>query len=113
MNVLYCDCFSGISGDMFLAALLDAGLPQKYLSQQLAQLRLPGFQGISVRKVNKEAIQATLLSFEIAKDQDHPQLRHLADIITIIENSLLPATVQQTSKERLQKLAEAEAKVHG
>jgi len=113
MNVLYCDCFSGISGDMFLAALLDAGLPQKYLSQQLAQLRLPGFQGISVRKVNKEAIQATLLNFEIAKDQDHPQLRHLADIITIIENSLLPATVQQTSKEIFQKLAEAEAKVHG
>jgi uncharacterized protein (TIGR00299 family) protein len=113
MNVLYCDCFSGISGDMFLAALLDAGLPQQYLSQQLAQLKLPGFQGISVSKVNKESIQATLLSFEIATDQGQDQLRHLADIITIIENSSLPIAVQQTSKAIFQKLAEAEAKVHG
>ena len=41
MKILYCDCFSGISGDMFLSALLDAGLPIDFLQIQLGSLRLP------------------------------------------------------------------------
>jgi uncharacterized protein (TIGR00299 family) protein len=73
MNLLYCDCFSGISGDMFLAALIDAGLPLDYLSQQLARLGLPGFRGVSARRVLKGAIQATLLEFELDEAQPHPE----------------------------------------
>jgi len=41
MNILYCDCFSGISGDMFLGALIDAGLPVETLAEQFRQLDLP------------------------------------------------------------------------
>ena len=121
MSVLYCDCFSGISGDMFLAGLIDAGLPSDYLSEQLARLGLPGFKGITISKVLKGAIQGTLLKFEIDQEphehheghHSHTHQRNLNDIITIIENSGLPPVIQQTSIAIFNKLAEAEAKVHG
>ncbi|NMB90114.1 MAG: LarC family nickel insertion protein, partial [Chloroflexi bacterium] len=48
MTILYCDCFSGISGDMFLGALLDAGLPLELLSEQFEGLNLPEYQGVRV-----------------------------------------------------------------
>jgi uncharacterized protein (TIGR00299 family) protein len=129
MTILYCDCFSGISGDMFLAALLDAGLPAEHLSQQLARLGLPGFRRVTVSPVHKGAVQASLLAFEIDEepeqphDHDHshpdpsahagPPHRHLADIVAMIEASGLPEEVVRTSTSVFRKLAEAEAKVHG
>lgn len=118
MKVLYCDCPSGISGDMFLGALLDAGLPVEVLSAQLEKLRLPGFQGVSVSKVRRGAIQASLLNLAIAApDQDHEDEthhhRHLAEIQDILTGSGLPEEVVRTAAAVFQKLAEAEAKVHG
>jgi uncharacterized protein (TIGR00299 family) protein len=121
MTILYCDCFSGISGDMFLGALLDAGLPIEHLSKQFKLLNLPEFQGVTAEKVNKGAFAATLLKLEIDEHQeehDHPDNhsshhRHLADIRSLIESSGLSDAVRQTSLKIFQKLAEAEAKVHG
>ena len=40
MKIAYCDCFSGISGDMFLAALIDAGMPLDYLREQIRLLAI-------------------------------------------------------------------------
>jgi len=121
MTILYCDCFSGISGDMFLGALLDAGLPLEHLSKQLKLLNLPEFQGVTAEKVHKGALAATLLKLEIQahpEEHDHhhdhsSHHRHLGDIRSLIESSGLSETVRQTSLKIFQKLAEAEAKVHG
>jgi len=121
MTILYCDCFSGISGDMFLGALLDAGLPIEHLSKQFKLLNLPEFQGVTAEKVNKGAFAATLLKLEIhehKEEHDHPDNhsshhRHLGDIRSLIESSGLSDAVRQTSLKIFQKLAEAEAKVHG
>lgn len=120
MTILYCDCFSGISGDMFLSALIDAGLSPKYLSEQLAQLGLPGFRGVSVNKVLKGAIQASALHFDVETDHntanshhEHSHHRNLTDIVGMITGSALPAAVQNTAITIFQKLAEAEARVHG
>lgn len=123
MNVIYCDCFSGISGDMFLAGLVDAGLPVDYLSEQLSKLGLSDFKGVNVSKVLKGAIQGTFLKFDLDEDhhQDHEGEHHhhhnhernLADITAIIQDSALAAPVQQISIQIFNKLAEAEAKVHG
>jgi len=120
MNSLYCDCFSGISGDMFLAALVDAGLPLLYLSEQLAYLNLSGFKRVSIARVPKGALQATQLKFEIDdghatnhEGSHHNHHRHLADIVELIEASGLPEPVQQTSLAIFRKLGEAEAAVHG
>jgi len=127
MNILYCDCYSGISGDMFLAALLDAGLPAEHLSQELARLGLPGFRGVTASPVQRGAVQASLLSFEIEEEPEAPHEhhnhehavhsgpphRHLADITALIEASGLPDEVVRTSTAVFRKLAEAEAQVHG
>lgn len=121
MSLLYCDCFSGISGDMFLAGLVDAGLPADYLSEQLGRLGLPGFKSVTTGKVLKGAIQGTFLKFELDDDsQDehaghhhHAHQRNLSDIISIISASDLPPTIHQISIDIFKKLAEAEAKVHG
>lgn len=113
MNLLYCDCFSGISGDMFLAALLDAGLPAEYLTQQLARLGLPSFQRVTARPVLRGAVQASLLEFEIAEGTEPPGHRHLSDITALIAASGLPDAVVRLSTAIFRRLAEAEAKVHG
>lgn len=116
MTILYCDCFSGISGDMFLGALLDAGLPVEHLSDQFKLLNLPEFQGITVEKVQKRALAATLLKLEIRdhhEEHDHSHHRHLGDIRSLIESSGLTESVRQISLNIFRKLAEAEARVHG
>ena len=58
MNIAYCDCFSGISGDMFLAALIDAGLPLEYLQQQLEKLDLPEVITITTKETCQNGFRA-------------------------------------------------------
>ncbi|HEX7598058.1 MAG TPA: LarC family nickel insertion protein, partial [Polyangia bacterium] len=65
MKIAYCDCFSGISGDMFLAALLDAGMPLQHLQAQLALLKLPDPFEIGVSQIHKGAIVASLLEIKL------------------------------------------------
>ncbi|NPV87622.1 MAG: nickel pincer cofactor biosynthesis protein LarC [Anaerolineae bacterium] len=121
MTILYCDCFSGISGDMFLAALLDAGLPPDYLTEQLRKLGLDEFEGLDVRKVQRGALQAALLELYIHPHGEHDHAAHdhhahqrgLSDIRALIQASTLSSRVQQTSLTIFEKLAQAEAKVHG
>lgn len=114
MTILYCDCFSGISGDMFLAALCDLGLPKNYLTDQLARLNLAEFEGLDVRKVMKGPLQATSIEFHLHEVcHDHHHHRNLTDISKIIGESSLPAAVQKTSLAIFTKLAGAEARVHG
>jgi pyridinium-3,5-bisthiocarboxylic acid mononucleotide nickel chelatase len=119
MTILYCDCFSGISGDMFLGALLDAGLPVDHLADQFKRLNLPEFKGVAVERVQKGALAAVLLKLDIHKykkdaNQDtHDRYRHLNEIQKIIEKSDLSKSVIEISLKIFCKLAEAEAKVHG
>lgn len=117
MNILYCDCFSGISGDMFLGALVDAGLPVEVLSEQFKKLDLPEFQDIRADKVQKGALAATQIRLifdqHLYDSHGHNQHRHLGDISNLIENSGLSERIKQTSMLIFQKLAEAEARVHG
>lgn len=121
MTILYCDCFSGISGDMFLAALLDAGLPPDHLTEQLHKLGLDEFEGLSMCKVQRGALQAALLELCIHSHGEHEHAAHdhhvhqrgLNDIRALIQASTLSPKVQQTSLMIFEKLAQAEAKVHG
>ena len=105
----YLDCFSGISGDMFLGALLDAGLPLAELQSQLALLGLDGYT-LSVGKKNCGAIAATTLAVQTTERHPH---RTLADIQQLITASRLAEPVKATALAIFSLLAEAEAKVHG
>ena len=121
MSVLYCDCFSGISGDMFLGALLDAGLPIDAVSAGLNRLHLPEFEGVTARTVHKGALRAMQVAFTLSRHHDHEHdhaiehshHRGLNDITHLIEHNDLPEAVQNNSLRIFRKLAEAEAVVHG
>jgi hypothetical protein len=105
----YVDCFSGISGDMFLGALVDAGLPLELLQSELAGLNLDNFK-IRSTKQTDGSIAATRLTIEIDESsvsRTWQTIRHL------IEQSSLQDTVKEKSLAVFNCLAEAEAKVHG
>ncbi len=110
MKLAYVDAFSGVSGDMFLAALLDAGLSLDLLREQLALLDLPERVDVRVEETHKGALRAALLTVDAPESHHH---RHLEDIRAMITASRLPEPVQQASLSVFQALAEAEARVHG
>ncbi len=109
MRTLYLDCFAGISGNMLLGALLDVGMPEQQLREELAKLLVKEYQ-LSVKKVSKCGINATYVDVILDEHQHH---RHLPDIFNIIDNSTLETIVKENSKKVFMRLAQAEAKVHG
>jgi len=110
MRILYFDCFSGVSGDMTLAALLDLGLPQEKLRQELAKLGLGNFS-LGIVRGSRGGIAAMGLEVKQGPREEHH--RHFTDIRKMIEDSSLKQSVKGTSLAIFQRLAEAEAKVHG
>jgi uncharacterized protein (DUF111 family) len=110
MALAYFDCFSGISGDMTLSALVDAGVSIDVLRSELAKLNLPGYE-IKSEKVKRSEIAATKIHVII--DKKNQQSRHLSDILSIIESSALSSPVKEKSSRIFTRLADAEAKVHG
>ncbi|MCK4471294.1 MAG: nickel pincer cofactor biosynthesis protein LarC [Anaerolineae bacterium] len=109
MKIAYFDCFSGISGNMVLGALLDAGLGLDALKEALAGLKVSGYE-IKARKVLKRYIAGTLVD---VKTQEEEVERHLGDILDIIEGSTLPEDVKERAGVIFIRLAETEARVHG
>lgn len=107
---LYLSCFSGISGNMFLGALLDAGLPEQTLRERVAALPLSGYT-LKIEKITKSGIAATYFDVELDAKEKQPH-RTLADIVTMIEAAKLSDTVKARSIAIFTKLAEAEAKTH-
>ena len=110
MRIAYCDCFSGISGDMFLAGLIDAGLPIEKLIEELGKVGFSEAFELSVIPVHKGAIQACLLNIQFEESQGH---RNLDDIRQLLMTSSLAPGVIERAHTIFQALAEAEAKVHG
>ena len=109
MLLAYFDCFSGISGDMTLAALIDLGLDQDYLRKQLGTLKLDGYS-LNIRRSNRRGISGIRFDVEVAADQPH---RGYRDINNLIEQSGIDETAKIRALEILEVLAEAEARVHG
>ncbi|ADL07169.1 nickel pincer cofactor biosynthesis protein LarC [Thermosediminibacter oceani] len=109
MDVLYLDCFSGISGDMFLGALLDLGVDVREFLAELKKLPLSGYE-IEIKKSVKKGIFGT--DVYIKCHEHHPH-RGLKEIYGIIDGSSLKPEVKQKSKEAFLKLAVAEGKIHG
>jgi len=105
----YFDCFSGISGDMTLGALIDLGVPLPWLKESIAQLPLAGFD-ISVGDVEYNGIRAKRVEVHAGHGHGH---RHYSDIRTLIESCPLPDPVKRMALGVFRRLAEAEAGVHG
>lgn len=119
-TMLYFDCFSGISGDMVLGAFLDAGVELRFLQQELAKLKLHGFQvtsetkmsyGISGTKCHVLLEEHHGDAHEKGHDHHHHH-RHYEDIQEIIQKSTLEQTVKNTALAIFDRVARAESKVH-
>ncbi|MDR3746577.1 MAG: nickel pincer cofactor biosynthesis protein LarC [Acidobacteriota bacterium] len=128
MRLAYLDCFSGISGDMFLGALLDAGVPFELLQRTVAGLNVGGTLELS--RVDRGGISAAKLDVivdgqkDLPRDQfwaqqttheneQHQHGRHLSDILRIIGGGNISSRAKETAGNIFRALGEAEAKVHG
>jgi pyridinium-3,5-bisthiocarboxylic acid mononucleotide nickel chelatase len=109
MKIAYFDCFSGISGDMTLGALVSAGCNLAQMESSLRQLATPSWR-ISSEKVMRRGLVATQVKVESSERQRH---RSLSDILQLIDKSGLPASVAERSSNIFRRLGEAEAGVHG
>jgi uncharacterized protein (TIGR00299 family) protein len=109
MKILYFDCFSGVSGDMTLAALLDLGLPLEKLQEDLKKLGLTNYS-LEVRPGSRSGIGALGLEVKVGSHEEHH--RHFSDIRELITRSSLDPGVKEMSLAIFQRLAEAEARVH-
>lgn len=119
----YFDMFSGISGNMVLGALFDLGLKQEEFEEELNKLGLSDEYNIEIKQVKKEGIGGTYVNVELLKNQaqhhledghhHHHHGRNLSEIEGIIDNSTLTEGVKEKCKSIFNKLAEAEAGIHG
>lgn len=109
MKIAYLDCFSGISGDMFVGSLLDAGLPFEKLETILSGLKISGYK-ISAKKEGRNNIFGT--RFLVSLQEEDQKVRHLDDIKEILKDSDLPLPVIEGSIQVFEKLAIIEGEIH-
>src|SRR5712692_3736207 len=108
MKLAYFDCFSGISGDMTLGALVDAGCDVEHLRAELSGLQVPGWE-LTAEKVWKNGMAATYVKVKTEDQQTH---RSLSAILEILQKSQLVPQVRERAAAIFSKLGEAEARVH-
>lgn len=134
-RILYFDCFAGISGDMTIAALIDLGLSEKVVLEEIAKLGIGGYE-IDIKKTNRFSISGTDVHVKLdggvhcqhthAQDEnqehhhegDHSHShndgeRSLGHITHIINNSRITENAKKISIEIFKEIAKAEAIVHG
>ena len=108
MKICYLDCFSGISGDMLLGALADAGADQAELRSGIAKLGIDGIE-INFEKCLRAGISGTNLTVGVAHNHHH---RSLTRIEEIIGASTLDDVVKERSIRIFRRLGEVEAAIH-
>jgi len=107
-RIAYFDCFSGISGDMVLGALVDAGADLGAIESELRKLGLDGWT-ISAEKVKRGQIFATHVKVATTEGHHH---RGLPVILGRIEKAQLAPRAEDRARRIFTRLAESEAKVH-
>jgi uncharacterized protein (TIGR00299 family) protein len=125
MNILYYNCFSGISGDMNLAAMIDLGVDPEVLKAELSKLGLDDEFKLRISKDSRKGIFGTRVDVDLThhhhhehhghEEHGHPHHhahRNLHDIEQIINSSELSAQVKATALDIFKRVAEAEAKIH-
>ncbi|MFH2011293.1 MAG: nickel pincer cofactor biosynthesis protein LarC [Pseudomonadota bacterium] len=109
MKIAYLDCFSGISGDMILGAMVDLGLSKTKLEDELGKLSLSGYE-ITCSNEARMQINGTRVKVILKEKEYHH--RSFSDIKRLITESTLDKETKELSIGVFQRLAEAEAKIH-
>ena len=114
MKALYLDCFAGISGNMFLGALLQAGVPIAYLEKELGKLPMSDEFKLEVNETSRNGIHALYVDVILLNVKEHHHgHRRMADIRELLEKSALSMAVKQQALSIFEVIAAAEGKVHG
>ena len=108
VKICYLDCFSGVSGDMLLGALVDAGADADELRKRIGTLGLEGVE-LNFEKCKRSGIGGTNLTVQVEHDHHH---RSLSRIEEIIAGSDLPESVKERSIRIFRRLGEVEAAIH-
>src|SRR3954469_23058634 len=109
MRIAYLDCASGISGDMTLGALVDAGAELAAIQAGIDSLGLPSSRLVRT-EVKKKGFRATQITVEHEPESKH---RHLHHITAMIDGSSLSPSQRELATRIFTLLGQAEAKVHG
>ncbi|MBP2651153.1 MAG: hypothetical protein H6Q74_1978 [Firmicutes bacterium] len=109
MLILHLDCLAGLSGNMFLGAMLDLGMPEEKLRLDLAKLAISGYE-LHINRVIKQGINAVYVNITT---YNHQQYKMLSDMYKIIDDAQLNDLVKGLSRKIILKLAQAEAEVRG
>jgi len=109
MRIAYFDCFSGVSGDMCLGALISAGWPAAELQALPQRLKLEGVR-VTIGEARRGPFVATRVEVEVGADQPHRHLRH---VVAMIDAAELDPAVREKACAVFERLADAEAEVHG
>ena len=112
-RIIYFDCFSGISGDMILGALVDLGVDLKTIRKSLGALGLRGYR-IKSRRVKRGGISATKIDVEVerpSKKYRHHS-RSFTDIKDLIKKSELTSKIKRDSIEIFRRIGKVEAQLH-
>jgi uncharacterized protein (TIGR00299 family) protein len=112
VKIAYFDCFSGISGDMCLGAVVDAGVPVKTLERELKKIPVTGYR-LSLKNVKRSGIQAKKIDVVLIDRGKKLKEMKWKDIENIIKKSRLSTEIKQKGFNIFQRIFLAEAKVHG
>ena len=124
MKTLYFDCFSGISGDMNLGALVDVGVPEEYLIEELKTLHIDDEFSLKFEVTQKMGITGTRAHVHVHEHHEHGhdhgedhhhhhEHRNMHSISHIIEGSSITKRAKEWALKIFERIAVAEAKVHG
>lgn len=109
MKIAYFDCFSGVSGDMILGALIDAGLDIGELESELGKLQISGYE-LRAERTARRGITGTKFNVDITEQGVE---RKLKDIVKIVDQSSLDDDIKDLGKKIFKELATVEGKLHG
>jgi len=109
MKIAIIDCFAGISGDMTLGALIDAGVPVEFIESEIQKLGLSDFE-IKIQKTRRHNISASKV--DIIFDEKNQLERKYLSITKMINDSSLDANVKKKALGAFKILGEAESKIH-
>ncbi len=112
MKVAYFDCFSGISGDMCLGALVDAGLPLGALEDGLKGVPVTGYR-LSAKRVKRSSLAATKVEVSLSPRSSKRPVMKWADVEKVIEDSTVSTPVKKKGLNIFRRIFTAEARVHG
>ncbi|WP_213581274.1 LarC family nickel insertion protein [Paenibacillus sp. J2TS4] len=111
MKIAYLDCFSGISGDMTLAALVDAGADREYVEKELSRLTMEPFT-LEWKRVVKCGISSLKMNVILDPDAMPQHHRHYSDIVRMIEQAGFSERTKALSLAIFEKIGIAEGKIH-